>query len=187
MKKIFIIHGFRGGPDADWLPWFKSELKKEGFQAAALAMLAPDKPNKDEWVREITRAVGDPNEDIFLVGYSLGACTILHYLETLSEEESIGGAVLVSSPIHVLPKDKYRLIDDFVDKEFDFDHLKKVCGQFVVIHGENDEIVPPSHARELAQGLSCKVISVPNGGHFSSSEGWSKLPEVLTATLKMLK
>ncbi len=112
---------------------------------------------------------------------------ILHYLETLPVGGGIGGAVLVSGPIHVLSKDKYRPIDHFMNTPFDFGKIKNVCEKFVVIHGDNDEAVPFSHGEELSKAFLCKLVPVPNGGHLNGSSGWYELPEALESLTEMIK
>lgn len=162
------------------------KLSREDIWACAPAMPMADAPKKDEWVKELARQVGNPNEGIFLVGHSLGVCGILGYLESLPENSKIGGALLVSGPIHPLGG-QYSFIDHFMDKEFNYEHIKKICKKFVVIHGDNDTTVPFSQAQELAKNLSCELTVIPNGGHLNGSSGWYKLPEALEALHKMFK
>jgi len=91
MKKVFIVHGFGGEPNGGWRPWLMGELAKKDIYACALPMPTPEEPKKEEWVKAITDAIKIPNEEIFLVGHSLGVPAILHYLENLVA----GGGVLV--------------------------------------------------------------------------------------------
>lgn len=32
MKKVYIIHGWEGYPEENWLPWLKLELESGGFE-----------------------------------------------------------------------------------------------------------------------------------------------------------
>ncbi len=188
MKKVFIVHGFGGEPNGGWRPYLMGKLAKENIWAVALAMPTPENPKKDEWVAELSRQIGTPNEEIFLVGHSLGVCTVLHYLQSLPIGNKIGGAVLVSGPLHVLSQEeRYRKIDHFMDKDFDFNKIKDVCKNFVVIHGDNDKNVPFEQAIELSSNLNCELITIPNGGHLNGSSGWYELPEAFDALLKIMK
>ena len=187
MKKVFLIHGFKGEANGGWRPKLMSDLAHKGIWACALSMPNPSEPKKSAWVKEITRIVGKPNKDIFLVGHSLGVPAILRYLESISTG-IIGGAVLVSGPTHALPKARHNhLIAHFVNTPFDFKKIKKVCKKFVVIHGDNDTMVPFHHAEELADSLSCRLISIPNGGHLGNSAGYYDLPEALQSLEQMVK
>ncbi len=180
-----MVHGFNGSPNGGWRPWLMTELAKKDIYACALPMPAPDKPEKGEWVKTIKEAVGVPNEEIFLVGHSLGVPAILRYLETLNENQKICGVVLVSGPVHLLTEVKHREIDNFIDKPFNFEYIKKVCKKFVVIHGNDDKKVPFDHAVELSKNLECDLISIPNGGHLNGSAGWYELPQLLESLEKM--
>ncbi len=189
MKKVFMIHGYGGEPNGGWRPWLMGKLARQEIWACALDMPMIDKkPVKDEWVNTIRKSIGAPNEDTYLVGHSLGVPAILNYLETLSPELKIGGAVLVSGIIHPIEgEDKYKHINHFYDKNFNYENIKKVCSNFVVIHGDNDTSVPFTQALELSQNLSCKLITVKNGGHLNGSSGWYELPEALVALEEMCK
>ncbi len=189
-KKVFMVHGFRGEPNGGWRPWLMGQLAKADVYACALPMPTPSDPIKEEWIKEIQHAIPNPNEDIFLVGHSLGVPAILNYLESLPEGAKIGGAVLVSGPIEKIdtenPDSKLRKIDHFFH-DFDFNKIKNSCLQFSVIHGDNDpKVVFENHAIPLSEKLSCELISIPNGGHLNGNSGWYELPEAFTALMHFL-
>jgi predicted alpha/beta hydrolase family esterase len=186
MKKVFIIHGFQGEPNGGWRPWLMRELSKNGIYACALPMPTPCHPILEEWIKTISDNIVNPNEEIFLIGHSLGVPAIFRYLESLPITINIGGAVLVSGPIHKLGEPKYKNVNSFLETEFDYDHIKKVCKNFSIIHGDNDPGVPFSDAEELSIKLSCNLISIPNGRHLNSSAGFFELPEALDSLLKMI-
>lgn len=185
MKKVFIIHGFNGAPNGGWRPWLLGELSKKDVYACALPMPTPDKPEKNEWIKTINDAVQAPNEEVFLVGHSLGVPAVLRYLETLKENQRIGGAVLVSGPIFEIKKEGYEKVNAFLAPAFNFDHLKNVSKNFAVIHGEDDKSVPFSDGEFLSKNLACELIPIPNGGHLNGSAGWTELPQLLEALEKM--
>ena len=182
MKKVFIIHGFDGSPNGGWRPWLMGELEKTDVYACALAMPDPANPICDEWVDEVARHVNrDKNDEMYLVGHSLGVPTILRYLEQL-KTITIQGAVLVSGSSE---KNNNRKMDSFLERSFDFPIIKSKAKQFCIIHGDNDPNVPLSNAEFLADKLEGDLIVVPNGGHLNGSSGWLTLPQVLEALQKM--
>ncbi len=186
MKKVFIIHGFGGEPNGGWRPWLMGKLAEDDIWACALPMPTPNNPKKDEWVNEISRQVGEPSENIYLIGHSLGVPAILRYVESLPESSILGGVVLVSGIINVIDgKERYKPIDHFYDTPFDFKKIKSITGNFSVIHGDNDPSVPFSDAEQLSKELGCDLIPIKNGGHLNGSSGWRQLPEALDALLKM--
>ncbi len=191
MKKVFIVHGFMGEPNGGWRPWLKEELEKKGISVELLAMTSPNFPREKEWVETIKDSVGNPAEDVFLVGHSLGGPAILRYLESLSQSSRIGGVVLVSSPKKIVINNfealiKWFILRNFFNRSFNFSYAKKVCSNFVVIHGDNDGMVPLIQAKEVSELLSCPLIIIPNGGHLNDESGWYQLPQALDALLEMI-
>jgi predicted alpha/beta hydrolase family esterase len=184
MKRVFIIHGFKGSPNGGWRPWLMGELEKQEIYACALSMPTPENPVCAEWIDEISRHIErNTNDEIYLVGHSLGAPAILRYLES-AQAKKIFGAVLVSGPSE---KNGNRKIDSFLDKNFDFEKIKSNCKKFAIIHGDNDPNVPLDNAKFLSQNLNDELIIVENGGHLNSSAGWFKLPQCLEVLNKMMK
>lgn len=183
MKKVFIIHGFQGSPNGGWRPWLMAGLEKQDIYACALPMSNPENPSCDEWVGEIASVIkNNPNDEIYLVGHSLGAPTILRYLES-DQAKQISGAVLVSGPSE---KNNNRKIDSFLDRDFDFETIKTKCKNFAVIHGDNDPLVPLNNAEFISKNLNCELIIVKNGGHLNGSAGWLQLPQCLEALNKIV-
>lgn len=159
------------------------ELEKQDIYACALAMPTPDAPTVGEWVAEIARHIEANREDeIILVGHSLGVPAILRYLES-EKALPISGAVLVSGPAEKNGNEK---IDNFLEKPFDFEMIKSKAGKFVIIHGDNDPLVPLRHAEILSENLAGKLNVIPNGGHLNGSSGWLQLPEVLEGLMVMM-
>ena len=191
MKKVFMVHGFMGFPNGGFRPWLMDELNKKNIYACALPMPDPDYPEKSKWVNEIKHAVPEINEEIFLIGHSLGVPAILRYLEDVPEGVKIGGAVLISGPCSIIRlediESKIRRIDNFFDKDFNFKKIKESCKNFLIIHGENDDRVPLEHAKIISENLDCDLVIVPNGGHLNGSNGWKELPQALEGLLNMFK
>ena len=185
-SRVFLIHGFEGKPNGGWRPWLLGALGRENVFACSLAMPTSDAPKKEEWIQEIRRAVGAPGEPVFLVGHSLGGPAILQYLATLPENSKIGGAILVSSPAHLSKDDEHNPIANFFKPDFDFDHIKKVCGQFTVIHGTDDPVVPFSDAKEISKKLSCELIPIINGKHLNGAAGIYELPEAFSVLMSFI-
>lgn len=176
MKKVFIAHGFQGSPSGGWRPWLMAELENKEIYACALPMPNPDAPVVSEWVDEIARVVDmNPNDEIFLVGHSLGVPAILRYLEG-NVSKKISKAVLVSGPSE---KNGNPKIENFLETPFDFEAIKGKVDEFYIIHGVNDPVVPFANAETLASELGGKLIPIENGGHLNGSSGWRQLPQAL--------
>jgi predicted alpha/beta hydrolase family esterase len=200
MKKVFIIHGFEGAPNGGWRPWLMGELHKREVYACALSMPNPEHPVCAEWVDEIDRHVErNPDDEIYLVGHSLGVPAILRYFETFKTERAakiasaeggaggggkIAGAVLISGPCKI--KDE-KEISGFLDHGFDFKKIKTMSKKFLVIHGDDDHVVPLDESKIVSEELGAPLVVIKGGRHLSGSDGWYTLPQCLDGILEMMK
>ncbi len=81
--KVFLIHGFDGTPNGGWRPYVMKGLADRDIYAASLAMPTPGTPQLNEWLEELHRhVIRNQNDDVYLIGHSLGGTTILRYIET---------------------------------------------------------------------------------------------------------
>lgn len=184
MKKVCIIHGFGGTPNGGWRSWLMTELDKEDVYAVSLPMPDPETPRCSEWVKEIDRYVEMNKEDeIYLVGHSLGATTILRYLESTESTTILPTIILVSGPCESLNREE---LENFLDRPFDFQTIKSKAKGFVIIHGDNDDRVPLSHGEKLSKELDSELIVIKNGGHLNGRSGWKTLPQCLEVLHKIL-
>jgi len=183
MNKVFLIHGFEGSPNGGWRPWLMTKLNEHDVWAYSLSMPNPEKPILKEWLDEIKRQIEkNKNDNIYLVGHSLGGTAILRYLE-ICDEKNIKGAILVSTPSE---KNQLREIDNFLETDFDYETIKRQVKNIVVINGDDDPYVPTLSAKHVAQETDGKLILIPNGKHLNDSSGFRDLPECLNALLEMM-
>ncbi len=188
MKKVFIIHGYGSRPNGGWRPWLMAELDKKDIYACALSMPSPEKPVCSEWVEEIARNVEKNTDDeIYLVGHSLGVPAILRYLESSPKTLNIVGVVLASGRCVLNEENEDKQIEDFLKNGFDYQTIKSKTKKFSIIHGDNDPVVPVSNATTLSKELNGELIIIKNGGHLNGSAGWTSLPQCLEALDKMMK
>jgi len=188
MKKVFIIHGYGSRPNGGWRPWLMAELDKKDVYACALSMPSPEKPIRSEWVEEIARNVErNKGDEIYLVGHSLGVPAILRYLEQSPKTLNIAGVVLVSGRCILNEENEDKQIEDFLKGGFDYQMIKLKTKKFVIIHGDNDPVVPVSNAMTLSKELNGELIIIKNGQHLNGSAGWTSLPQCLEALDKMMK
>jgi len=185
MKKVYLIHGFEGSPNGGWRPYIMRELEKQDVYACALPMLSPSLPVLSEWLSEVERCVKRDGEDeIYIVGHSLGGTTILRFLEQF-DFKNIKGIVSVSAPC-ISRKENSR-ISNFLKDDFNWSLIKSRAGKVVVIHGDDDPLVPMSDAEKIKDELNGKLIIIKNGKHLNGSAGFTELPELLEELLIMIK
>jgi len=179
-KRIFLIHGWGGGPNGGWQLWLAQQLRKEGHDVTALAMPHTDHPKLDEWVETLRDAVGTPDEQCFFCGYSLGCITVLRYLETLQDDACVGGSTFVAGFYEHLGKG-YEEIQPFIEKDMQWESIRKHCKHFAVVHSDDDPIVPPPFGQRLAQNLHTPVQLTTGKKHFGGNSGVTEVPEILSA------
>ena len=183
MKRVFLIHGWEGNPEKDWFVWMRKELEERGFDVIVLAMPDSMNPQMDAWVSHLAKTVEAPDEEKYFIGHSLGCITILRYLETLQDNQKIGGAVLVVGFGFNLEYEGYKNeLESFFQTPLRWDEIKKHCAKFVTIHSTDDPFVPIKHNTLFQEKLGAKSIVEQGRGHFLDKE----YPVILEAFLSIV-
>lgn len=182
-KRAVLIHGWEGYPEEGWRPWLKNQLEKKGFKVSVPAMPDTKHPKMNAWVKHLTKIVGVPDKNCYLIGHSLGCITILRYLENLEENQEIGGCVFVAGFTSNLG---YEELDSFFTKPINWKKIKPHCRKFVAIHSDNDPYVSLHYGQEFFEKkLNAEVIIEHKMKHFSGDDEINKLPSALEAVLKL--
>lgn len=183
MKKVFLIHGQSGSPNGGWRPYLMTELQKLDVYACAPAMPSTNRVVCEEWVQEIARHVeGNKEDEIYLIGHSLGCPAILHFLEQTATT-NIKGVILVSSPSEKITDAD---VIGFLQSPINFEKILSTVPKFAVIHGDDDPVVPLQNGGFLADKLRCDLVVIHNGKHLNGSAGFYQLPECLEELKKMM-
>jgi uncharacterized protein len=181
MKKVILIHGWEGSPNEGWKPWLKKELEQKGITVLNPNMPDPNYPKQKEWIKHLSSIIGTPDSETFLVGHSLGAITILRYLEVLEENQKIGGAIFIAGFTDDL---KIPELSDFFKEKINWDKIKKHCNKFFAIHSDNDHYVPLTYGNIFKKNLGAEIIILHKMRHFSGSDGITEIPILLNILLK---
>ncbi|VVC00619.1 Serine hydrolase [uncultured archaeon] len=181
-KRVFLIHGWGSSPQDGWKPWLKRELEKRGLEAYVPQMPDTNTPKMDAWLAKMKEVVGKVDENTFFVGHSLGSVAIPRYLESLAEGEVAGGAVLVAgfSDDLGIPE-----IKNFFPRPLEWAKIKSQCKKFIAIHSDNDYYVALKYGEEFREKLGAKLIIMHDHFHFSSADGFKKLPVLLESILEV--
>lgn len=186
-KRVVIIHGYKGKPETNWKPWLRHELEVNGMKVDVPEMPNTDHPIAAEWVAKLAETIGNPTEDTYLIGHSLGCITILRYLETLSGNQKIGGAILVAGFGERFPKYKSGSHDTFFDHTLHWQHIQDRCNDFVAIHSDDDPGVNVEQLDVFEDKLGAKVLREHGFGHFGSADGVFEIPLVRDELLTMVE
>lgn len=182
MKRAVIVHCWGGQPEYCWYPYVKKELESRGFQVEVPTFPETEAPKESLWVPKLAEVVGQPSEDLYLIGHSVGCITILRYLETLRPGEKIGGAVMVAGFTDDLG---FKELTNFFTEPINFGEIKKHCPKFIGIYSDNDPYVPLKSADVYKEELGAEITIKHNMGHFSgpieNEESCIELPDVVSA------
>jgi len=175
-KKIIVIHGWSGSPEDNWLPWFKSEASKLGHSVIVPKMTDTDSPHIEKWIEELSKAVGTPDHNTYLVGHSIGCQTILRYLEKI--DKPIGGAVFVSGWFNlenIESKEEEEIAKPWIETPIDLEKVKKVLPKSTLIISDNDPYGAFEENKKKFTELGSKIVVLHDRGHITDEN----CPEVI--------
>lgn len=187
-KRVFLVHGWDGGPDNHWFPRLSHNLVEHGFSVFAPAMPETSHPKIAKWVEELLRIVGTPDENTYFVGHSIGCQTILRFLEKLPVSQKVGGVVFVGGWFTLMnfeTQEEKDIAKPWLETPIDFEKVKKHTDKFVAVFSDDDEVVPLDNKELFEERLDAKTIVEHQKGHFCASDGVTELPSALDALLEM--
>lgn len=190
-KRVFIIHGWKSYPEDAWFPWLKKELEEKGFNVEVPVLPNPEHPKIEEWKAYISELVGNPDDDTFLIGHSLGTRAILGYLDSLSADKKIGGVILVAgwvalTNIEGRSEEAKKMINSWMENPVDWNKVRDKAKKFVAVLSDDDKFVPlEKNVDVYKNNLEAKIIIERGRGHFSRGDNIIELPAVLDELLKM--
>lgn len=180
MKRAVIVHCWGGTPDYAWYPWAKQELEKRGYRVTVPLMPDTDRPQLSAWLPHLAQAIGAPDEELLLIGHSLGTVTIMRYLEALPGNQRVGNVIFVAGFTDQLG---FRQLENFFENRLDYARIRPKAASFTAIQSDNDPYVSAQYGQRLKQELGAEIISKHNAGHMSGPvDGESPcvdLPELL--------
>ncbi|MEK7575831.1 MAG: alpha/beta fold hydrolase [Patescibacteria group bacterium] len=185
-KRVFIIHGWGANPKEDWFPWLKKELEQKGFEVFVPAMPNTDEPKIAEWVPFLENLVGEPNENTYFVGHSIGCQAIMRYLEKL-DNIKVGSVVFVAgwfNLINLETKEEEEIARPWTKTPMNLKKVKNNSKKIIAIFSDNDPVVPLSDNEIFKKELDAEIIIEHDRGHFNASNGVIKLPVILDYILK---
>ncbi|MFH1551586.1 MAG: alpha/beta hydrolase, partial [bacterium] len=108
------------------------------------------------------------NENVVLIGHSLGAIFLAKYLSENKFPKKILATMLISSPYN--DKDMEDPLGSFVLSK-NLDKLNKQGGRIFLYHSQDDPVVPYSHLEGYRKELPNAITRIfKNRGHFNQEE-----------------
>lgn len=186
MKRVFIVHGWEGSPEKDWLPWAERKLGSMGYEVHVPAMPDTNYPKIEPWVSHLASIIGRPRPSDVLIGHSIGCQAILRYLQNLTtEEEKIDKVIFVAGwvdlePIATPDEESKEIARPWLTSPIDFETARKKVRSSVAIFGDSDPWVDyRKNSRIFKEKLGAKIVVEKGEGHFDDEAGVKELPILL--------
>jgi len=160
-KKVTIEAFF---PKSDWKSFLQPALGEK------YEVLSPRMPNRqnakyDEWKSWLERMLSFLQDDVILIGHSLGGLFLAKYLSENVPPKKISVFFLVAPP--------YRNVDDIANFPLTND-LQKVweqCRNIHIFQSEDDPFVPLAEAEEYKKAWpEAKMHIFTDRGHFNQED-----------------
>jgi hypothetical protein len=178
--RFFIFHCWGGGSRSCWRGWLQDKLRVSGFDVLNPDFPETDSPKQGAWLAHARSLVPrfKPEDEWVLVSHSLGGPTILRLLESFAEGERVKAVVLVAGFAKDLGISQIR---SFVDKDFDYEKIRRGADRFIVISSDNDPYIPLAEGERMAKllGPQCEFIVEHGAGHINEGAGFTTYPRLL--------
>jgi len=186
MKRVFIVHGWGGSPKEAWFPWLKKELEQKGYSVTVPSMPDSEEPVIEKWVSHLSKTVGEPNEETYFVGHSIGCQTIMRYLA--STNKKVGGCVFVGGWFtlsELETSEEKTIAKPWLQTSIDFSAIKKTTKKIIAIFSDDDPYVPLENVKMFEKNLQAKTIIEHSKGHMGGESKTFKLQSALDSVLKI--
>lgn len=179
MTRIFLFHCSGGSPESHWYPWLKRALEKRGDEVIIPTFpIGPHEQTFDNWLK-VLEPHKEKLDGSVLIGHSLGAPFILDVLNEWRPH--VRATILVAGFVGALGGVDEPNLDDFAERKLDWNRIRSCAERFIVIHGDDDPIVPLQKARELGRllGTGTEPLIIAGGGHLRGADGYVAFPKLL--------
>ncbi len=163
--KILIVPGLYGsGPD-HW----QTQWEKQHPEFSRVEQVSWSTPFCDDWVGSLDAAVRNENDNVILVGHSLGSVLIVHWASRYGRR--IVGALLVA------PSDTEALT--FPKGATGFAPIPTCLLPFpsIVVASTDDPYISLERVTALAGGWGSTLVSLGPRGHISVADGFGPWQE----------
>ncbi len=146
-----------------WKTWLQRNL------GAVVDVYNPTMPNAAnaryaEWKIWFEKILKLMNNDVILIGHSLGGIFLTKYLSENQVDKRIRATFLVAAPFVVL--EDYELSDFILPRDLEL--LRKQGGNIFLYHSKDDVVVPYSNVESYQQALpEATIRSFSDRGHFN--------------------
>jgi uncharacterized protein len=164
-------------------------LTKKGFVVSVPKMPDTKHPKIKQWITTLQKSVKRPNNDIYLVGHSIGCQAIIRYLEKINERTKFGGVLFIAPWCRLknLTDEEKKIATPWLKKDIKWGRVIDKSYSFTAVFSTNDPYVFVSDSKVLKSKIAAGIIIKKGMGHFNEETGITKLPLALNEIIKMSK
>lgn len=180
MKKQILFAHSAGSQDApgkgsyDFVNWLTKQLGT-GYEIAFPIIEDPEAPEYQMWEVMLKNEFSKLDEEVILIGHSLGGSTLLKYLSENDSNVKIGGLLLLATPYWGAPEWE---IDEFLLRK-DFSKFLPPITSVHLFHCTNDPFVPFEHLKFYKQDLHNAIVHELQGDSHAFADGLPELVEII--------
>lgn len=173
-KTVIIIHGWDGNPETGWFVWLEKELKKKGFNVIKPIMPNPASPKITPWVKKLSEIAKKTDEDIILIGHSIGCQAIMRYLET-SKAKKVSKVIFIAPWLTLMDAaidetESYKIAKPWLETKINFKKVRSKMKTSTAIFSTDDPFVAIKNADKFRKTIGSKIIIQKNKGHFEENK-----------------
>ncbi|SHJ36638.1 hypothetical protein SAMN02745146_2932 [Hymenobacter daecheongensis DSM 21074] len=183
IKHIYVVPRWAGSATDDWYPWLQQQLEAAAdplftYKVHLLTMPAWDLPTIEHANNYLAQVLPTQlNENIYLVGHSVGCLAILHYLAQTAAAHpagenmpQVGGVLCVAGWFSV--DSPWQDILNWIHAPIDFEAARRLipAGKLTVLLSDDDPYTSgyQENERLWVERLRSNVSILPGRQHFST-------------------
>jgi len=140
-----------------------------------------ERPKREDWVEQLTRAIMMATRPVVLVGHSLGVATIVHTAGRLTDTK-VRGAFMVAPPDLDENPNVSRKPKDFASIPRD-----PLPFPSLLIASSNDPVCTPDRAADMANCWGSEFHLAGDVGHINAESGHGPWPEGLMMFTRLMQ
>lgn len=185
MKKIYIIHGWEGASDRDWIGSSAAAFRTKGYEVVAPDMPNTDTPVIEEWVSHLASLVTTVDSDTYFIGHSIGCQTIMRFLQNahINADAKAAGAIFVAGWFDLTnleTKEQEEIAKPWIETSIDTEKVRQCLGYSVVMLSNNDPWVPfEKTKKKFEEKLGSEIVVLEAAGHVTADDGFGEFPKLI--------
>lgn len=191
MYRVIILHGSKGTPFENWIPWLAKKLIDDGITVLAPQFPTYEAQNYNTWC-EVLNTYKDyfDRQNTIFISHSVSSAFAVKYLTQTQKHVkalvSVAGFTKLRDNLMTEPYKK--VIGTFVDN-LHTEHFEKYAENRYQFYSNNDDYIDEDELVKFGNSINAQNIYLENQGHFNEKSGNLQFEELyqLVKTLVVKK